>query len=418
MKSVISVVKKRRFDYKLLSEFIVNKQISLSEDYSKSKLTQHTLISGNCSSCSLEISKKFRAIIKQDNLLCKICSIKNAQNKRKDTCMKKYGVQHIFQSEEFKDKIRSGEIKQKSIDTCMKNYGVKNPSQSEQIKDKMKHTCIERYGVENASQSEQIKDKKIDTCMKNYGVKNPGQSEKVKETMKDTCIEKYGVENASQSPEIKQKKIDTCMKNYGVKNPVQSEKVKEKMKDTCIEKYGVENASQSPEIKQKKIDTCMKNYKVENPFQSPEIKEIMKDTSMKKYGVEYPMQNPEISEKSMLNSYNYKNYILPSGKIIHYQGYENFAIEHFIKAGVSEENIIIDRISVPEVWYEYEGKRKRYYIDIFIPVQNLCVEVKSTYTLGTKKDKVLIKHQAVKALGYLCEIWVYDKNGKRVEVIS
>ena len=44
--------------------------------------------------------------------------------------------------------------------------------------------------------------------------------------------------------------------------------------------------------------------------------------------------------------------------------------------------------------------------------------MKSTYTLGAKKDKVLIKHQAVKALGYLCEIWVYDKNGKRVEVIS
>jgi hypothetical protein len=162
----------------------------------------------------------------------------------------------------------------------------------------------------------------------------------------------------------------------------------------------------------------MKNYGVENPFQSPEIKEIMKDTSMKKYGVEYPMQNPEISEKSMLNSYNYKNYILPSGKIIHYQGYENFAIEHFIKAGVSEENIIIDRISVPEVWYEYEGKRKRYYVDIFIPDQNLCVEVKSTYTLAAKKDQVLIKHEAVKALRYLCEIWVYDNKGNRLEVIS
>jgi hypothetical protein len=139
---------------------------------------------------------------------------------------------------------------------------------------------------------------------------------------------------------------------------------------------------------------------------------------MQNYGVEYPMQNAEIAEKAMLSGFKYKNYILPSGKIIHYQGYENFAIEHFIKAGVSEENILNDRTSVPEVWYEYEGKTRRYYVDIFIPDKNLCVEVKSTYTLGAKKDKVLIKHQAVKALGYLCEIWVYDKNGKRVEVIS
>ena len=409
MKSVISVVKNRRFDHKLLSEFIVKKQISLSEDYSKIKLTRDTLIKGFCSSCSLETFKNFRAIIKQDNLLCKLCTLKNAQNKTKATCMKNYGFEHALQSPE---------IRQKAKDTCMEKYGVENALQSEKVKERMKDTCMEKYGVENASQSEQIKQKKIDTCMKNYGVKNPGQSEKVKERMKDTCMEKYGVENASQSEQIKQKKIDTCMKNHGVSYPCQSEQIKERMKDTCIEKYGVENVSQSPEIKQKKIYTCMKNYKVENPFQSSEIKEIMKDTSMKKYGVEYPMQNPEISEKSMLNSYNYKNYILPSGKIINYQGYENFAIEHFIKAGVSEENIIIDRISVPEVWYEYEGKRKRYYVDIFIPDQNLCVEVKSTYTLAAKKDQVLIKHEAVKALGYLCEIWVYDKEGNRIEIIS
>jgi hypothetical protein len=409
MKSIISVVKNRRFDYKLLSEFIVKKQISLSEDYSKIKLTQHTLISGNCSNCSLETSKKFREIIKQHNLLCKLCTLKNAQNKRKDTCMKKYGVENPSQSPE---------IRQKAKDTCMEKYGVENALQSEKVKERMKDTCMEKYGVENASQSEQIKQKKIDTCMKNYGVKNPGQSEKVKERMKDTCMEKYGVENASQSEQIKQKKIDTCMKNHGVSYPCQSEQIKERMKDTCIEKYGVSNPSQSEQIKQKKNDTCMKNYGVENPFQSPEIKEIMKDTSMKKYGVEYPMQNPEISEKSMLNSYNYKNYILPSGKIINYQGYENFAIEHFIKAGVSEENILNDRTSVPEVWYEYGGKRRRYYVDIFIPEQNLCIEVKSTYTLGVKKDKVLIKHKAVKALGYLCEIWVYDNKGNRLEVIS
>jgi hypothetical protein len=165
MNSIICVVKNRRFDYKLLSEFIVKKQISLSEDYSKIKLTRDTLITGSCASCCLETSKNFRRMIEQDNLLCKICTIKNANKTRKNTCMQNYGV-------------------------------------------------------------------------------------------------------------------------------------------------------------------------------------------------EYPMQNAEIAEKAMLSGFKYKNYILPSGKIINYQGYENFAIEHFIKAGVSEENIIIDRTSVPEVWYEYEGKKE------------------------------------------------------------
>jgi len=363
MKSIISVVKNRRFDYKLLSEFIVKKQISLSEDYSKIKLTRDTLITGSCSNCFLETSKNFRAIIKQDNLLCKLCTLKNAQNKTKATFMKNYGVEWSLQSPE---------VRKRSKDTCMKKYGVENPSQYPEIKKK-----------------------KIDTCMGNYGVEHPGQSSEIRQKMKDTCIEKYGVENPGQSPEVK-----------------------DKMKDTCMKKYGFEYAVQSPEVRQKGKDTCIENYGVENPFQSPEVKDKMKDTCMKKYGVPHPMQNAEIAEKVMLSTFKYKNYILPSGKIIHYQGYENFAIEHFIKSGVSEENILNDRISVPEVWYEYEGKRKRYYVDIFIPDQNLCVEVKSTYTLAAKKDQVLIKHEAVKALGYLCEIWVYDKEGNRIEIIS
>jgi hypothetical protein len=84
MNSIISVVKKKRFDYKLLSEFIVKKQISLSEDYSKIKLTRDTLITG---SCCLETSKNFRRMIEQDNLLCKICTIKNANKTRKITCL-------------------------------------------------------------------------------------------------------------------------------------------------------------------------------------------------------------------------------------------------------------------------------------------------------------------------------------------
>lgn len=110
MNSVISVVKNRRFDYKLLSEFIVKKQISLSKDYSKIKLTRDTLITG---SCCLETSKNFRRMIEQDNLLCKICTIKNANKTRKITCLEIYGVEHSLQSKNVRQKIK---------DTCMKNH--------------------------------------------------------------------------------------------------------------------------------------------------------------------------------------------------------------------------------------------------------------------------------------------------------
>ena len=409
MKSIISVVKNRRFDYKLLCEFIVKKQISLSEDYSKIKLTRDTLIKGFCSSCSLETCKNFRRMIEQDNLLCKICTIKNANKTRKITCLEIYGVEHSLQSKKVRQKIE---------DTCMKNHGVKHHMYSEEVKQTIKNTCLTKYGFENPFQSEKVKEKSRNTCIEKFGVPYAAQNKEVKEKNRATCMQNYGVYHPSQCEEIKDKKINTCMQNYGVEYPSQSEQMRQKSKYTSMQNYGVENPSQSEQIKDKKKDTCMQNYGVEYPMQNAEIQQKCKDTCMQNYGVEYPMQNAEIAEKAMLSGFKYKNYILPSGKIIHYQGYENFAIEHFIKAGVSEENILNDRTSVPEVWYEYEGKTRRYYVDIFIPDQNLCVEVKSTYTLGAKKDKVLIKHQAVKALGYLCEIWVYDKNGKRVEVIS
>lgn len=71
--------------------------------------------------------------------------------------------------------------------------------------------------------------------------------------------------------------------------------------------------------------------------------------------------------------------------------------------------------NVPEVCYEdNEGKRHRYYVDIFIPSQNRCIEVKSTWTLEKKKHIVFIKQQAVKDAGYKCEIWIYNAKEERV----
>ena len=54
-------------------------------------------------------------------------------------------------------------------------------------------------------------------------------------------------------------------------------------------------------------------------------------------------------------------------------------------------------------------------MDIFIPYQNRCIEVKSTWTAEKKKDNIFLKQQAGKELGYNYEIWVYDGKGIRVE---
>ena len=80
--------------------------------------------------------------------------------------------------------------------------------------------------------------------------------------------------------------------------------------------------------------------------------------------------------------------------------------------------IITGSKNVPEIWYNDEnGKKHRHYVDIFIPSQNKCIEVKSTWTAEKKKDNIYLKQQAAKDLGYQYEIWIYNRNFEKVNTI-
>jgi len=73
--------------------------------------------------------------------------------------------------------------------------------------------------------------------------------------------------------------------------------------------------------------------------------------------------------------------------------------------------------NVPEIWYNDNNKKRRHYVDIFIPSQNRCIEIKSTWTAEKKKDNIYLKQNAGKELGYSYEIWIYNKKKDVVEVI-
>jgi predicted AAA+ superfamily ATPase len=87
-----------------------------------------------------------------------------------------------------------------------------------------------------------------------------------------------------------------------------------------------------------------------------------------------------------------------------------------VKKCIAEDDIIVSRKTVPEIWYiNSNGQKKRYFVDCFIKSENKCIEVKSTWTLEKKKNDILLKQQAVKDAGYKCEIWVYNRKGNIVE---
>ena len=209
---------------------------------------------------------------------------------------------------------------------------------------------------------------------------------------------------------------NTMILKYGVKNISQLEEIKNKKKETTLKNYGVEHNSQSQEIKNKKIKTCLKNNGVEHPQQSLNIKNKSKKTCFKNYGVEHPLQNNELIEKTINTSFNLKTFTFSSGNEIKCQGYEPFALEELIKNNIDENDIITGCKNVPSIWYNDEsGKKHRHYVDIYIPNQNKCIEVKSIWTIKDKKANIFLKQKAAKELGYNYEIWVYDNKGNKVE---
>ena len=259
---------------------------------------------------------------------------------------------------------------------------------------KRETTFIEKYGVKNAMNSDLCKQKIKATNLQKYGCEWSFQSEIIKDKMKDTFLEKYGVENAMQSKEVQAKFKKTCLEKYGVEHIYKSDVFKDKYNATILKKYGVKSISQSQEIKNKKIETSLKNY-----------------------GVEYPMQSPEVLNKNVKSNYKSKEYIFPSGNIILVQGYEPYALDELIiNENIDESDIITGCKNVPEIWYFDElGKKHRHYVDIFIPTENLCIEVKSTWTFKKKQDNIFLKQNAAKELGYRYEIWIYDDFGNCVE---
>jgi len=381
MSEIKSIV---RYDNNYLHKYYKENGIELLKDYSTEKVNRETIIEAKClkTVCEEKCIKRFREIVMY-GCYCKKHTQENKLEKIKQTTLLKYGVCHNSQSVVIKNKKK---------ETCLKNNGVEYPTQSKTVLEKAKKTSLEKWGVEYPMQNNELQNKVKETCLKNLGVEYPTQNKDVREKCKKTTLINYGVENVSQNEDIKRVKEETCLKNHGVKYPSQSEEILKKQQDAMMTNIGVKHALQSEEIRNKIKSDCLV-----------------------KYGKEHFMQVPEIAEKSFNNSFKIKEYILPSGTSIKYQGYENYVWDELLKT-TEELNIITGCRNVPTILYEdSDGKEHIHFVDFFIPSQNKCIECKSTFTLGIKKDNIFLKQKAGKALGYEYEIWVYNRKGEKVE---
>jgi hypothetical protein len=350
-----------KFDINSLNNFAAEDNFELIGEYEK--INRESIIKGKCKTpdCCNEFSKVFRTLYVNKSFYCEKCTIKIKVNKIQQTTFKNYGF----------------------------NYSLLSPL----IKEKIKQTNLTRYGYEFHLHNEDIKDKR-----------------------NKTYFEKFGG-HPSKNVDVKNKIKETNLQNCGFTSNFSSQETKEKIKKTNLLKYGVENVACSNIIQEKIKETNLLKYGVKCPLQNNDIKFKIKQTCLEKYGVEYPNQNSEIMEKSSKLAYKLKIYTFPSGRIDKIQGFENFGLDFLLNnENLNEDEIKTGCKNVPTIWYNDDnGKKHRHYVDIFIPSQNRCIEIKSTWTAQKKQDSIYLKQNAAKELGYKYEIWVYDAKGNRVK---
>jgi len=343
-----------------LKKYCEENKIELLGNYDI-KATSKTFIEGKCltENCNENFRKLYSVLLTAGGY-CRNCALNNGKIRRKETSLQRYGVEFPTQTKE---------IKEKKIKTCLEKYGVDSVSKVNDIKEKRKQNSLIKFGVEFPMQNKQVQENRKRNNFEKYGVEFTSQLKEVQEKGKQTCLKKFGVEYASQNLDLLKKREETSIERYGCKNAMQNEEVKNKYKQGCINSFGYEN----------------------------------------------PYHCSKISEKALKNAHLLKDYILPSKKVIQMQGYENFGMDELLFVEKIDENdIVISRKKVPEIWYkDKDGKEHRYYVDFYIPRQKRCIEIKSSYTL--KKDNVFEKQQAMKDAGYQCEIWVFDDKGNKLE---
>lgn len=275
------------------------------------------------------------------------------------------------------------------------------------IKEKTKQTNIKKYGVDSYAKTNEFKKLMVDK----FGHVSPFALDIIQKKTKETLHKKYGVEHNFKIEGIQKQIENTFVEKYGTKRSSQNNKIKQKIIDTNNKKYGGNSPMCNIEIQKKAKETHLSNYDFYG-LSNPEILVKYKKTMLERYGYENVLQNPEIFDKILLKSYKYKNYILPSGKEVFIQGYEDYVIEQLLSK-YNENDIIISNIEITQnigqIFYDFNGKTHKYYPDIYIKSENKIIEVKSLYTYN--KDLLInkLKMETCIKMGIKFEFIIVEK---------
>lgn len=107
-------------------------------------------------------------------------------------------------------------VVEKRKQTCIKKYGVSSFTKTDEYLQKTKKTNIKKYGKEFYLQTDDCRKKTTNTMMEKYGVEHHMKSKEFMNFFIENNLELFGVDNISKLDSVKAKKKETFNKNYGI----------------------------------------------------------------------------------------------------------------------------------------------------------------------------------------------------------
>ncbi len=403
-----------RFDINFLRQFCTENKLIIDDIGENVVVNRELRINGLCLKCTCPFTKTFRMIVK-NGALCEECMKNKASTLIKQSLIT-FDTTRLDKFCQEND-VEANYDKSQTLNQLTIISGPCKTTDCNFFYSKPFRQLVKIGAFCEKCSLDRGKEKIKATTLKNHGVTSVLKSNEFRERIKEETFKKHGVEYLAQTQEVKNKVIATNMLKYGCKSPLQVKEVREKGIKTNIIKYGQSNPAQNENVKRKIADTNLEVYGKKCFFETEQFKLLSKQTNIKKYGVEHGMQSAEVSSKAVL--FSKKKYKMPTGCVINYQGYENFAFDKLLKDGYKEDDIITSRKDVPEIWYFGENnKKRRHFVDIFLPSINKCIEIKSEWTMKLNEEDNLKKQNAAKQLGYLYEIWIFNQNGDLVQCLN
>jgi hypothetical protein len=395
--------KNKKYNTATLEELCKDKNIDYSKIEFQNKLTRLSCIKGNCTSvdCRGVFYKRFDQIYIYGGKCDRCTNIRT--NKYTLEALNELDLK--LSRKYFRDELHCHFIIKGNCKTelCMNTFSRKFC------------TLLKIGGYCDRCALQKGNKKKVDTFKERYGVENISQLEHIKKQKEETCKQNHGVSYATQSPIIQAQIIETSLQNWGTNRPTQNRELLHRIQKDYEIKTGYLNPFLNPDVQVKINEKNILNFGCVNPFSNEMIQNKIKETNIAKYGFPNPMQNSTILKKAFKTGCKLKPYTLPSGKVIEYMGYENYALEELLK--MYEENDIENDMLPIFHYKKQDGTDHTYLPDIFIKSHNKFIEVKSTYTITQDHDTILLKQQSVKNAGFDCEIWVYNNSGEKIEIL-